>query len=88
MVKNNKALGNVIARVDEFKDENAGILRDSIQNEISSYKSTLPSDVSLRDLDYQVNQEIDNKIIEFKVCIQLLNLYQDNLLMGGGFSRS
>lgn len=71
MVKNNKALGNVIARVDEFKDENAGILRDSIQNEISSYKSTLPSDVSLRDLDYQVNQEIDNKIIEFKEEIDL-----------------
>lgn len=71
MVKNNKALGNVIARVDGFKDENADTLRDSIQNEISSYKSTLPSDIFLRDLDYQVNQEIDNKIIEFKEEIDL-----------------
>ena len=71
MEENNTVLGNVLARVDEFKDENAVILRDSIQNEISSYKSSLPSDVFLSGFDYQVNQEIDNKISEFKQEIDL-----------------
>lgn len=41
MEENNTVIGNVLARVDEFKDENAVILRDNIQNEISSYKSSL-----------------------------------------------
>lgn len=71
MEENNKVLGNVLARVDEFKDENAVILRDNIQNEISSYKSSLPSDNFLSDIDYQINQEIDNKISEFKQEIDL-----------------
>lgn len=71
MEENNKVLGNVLARVDEFKDENAVILRDNIQNEISSYKSSLPSDNFLSGLDYQINQEIDNKISEFKQEIDL-----------------
>jgi len=71
MEENNKVLGNVLARVDEFKDENAVILRDNIQNEISSYKSSLPSDNFLSGLDYQINQEIDNKISEFKQDIDL-----------------
>lgn len=71
MEENNTVLGNVLARVDEFKDENAVILRDNIQNEISSYKSSLPSDNFLSGLDYQINQEIDNKISEFKQDIDL-----------------
>lgn len=71
MEENNKVLGNVLARVDEFKDENAVILRDNIQNEISFYKSSLPSDNFLSDIDYQINQEIDNKISEFKQDIDL-----------------
>lgn len=71
MEENNTVIGNVLARVDEFKDENAVILRDNIQNEISSYKSSLPSDNFLSDLDYQINQEIDNKISEFKQDIDL-----------------
>jgi len=71
MEENNTVLGNVLARVDEFKDENAVILRDNIQNEISSYKSSLPSDNFLSDIDYQINQEIDNKISEFKQEIDL-----------------
>ncbi|HCT98084.1 MAG TPA: hypothetical protein DIC28_06175 [Aerococcus urinaeequi] len=71
MEENNTVIGNVLARVDEFKDENAVILRDNIQNEISSYKSSLPSDNFLSGLDYQINQEIDNKISEFKQDIDL-----------------
>lgn len=71
MEENNTVLGNVLARVDEFKDENAVILRDNIQNEISSYKSSLPSHNFLSDIDYQINQEIDNKISEFKQEIDL-----------------
>ncbi|WP_069286167.1 hypothetical protein [Aerococcus urinaeequi] len=71
MEENNTVIGNVLARVDEFKDENAVILRDNIQNEISSYKSSLPSDNFLSDIDYQINQEIDNKISEFKQDINL-----------------
>lgn len=71
MEENNIVIGNVLARVDEFKDENAVILRDNIQNEISSYKSSLPSDNFLSDIDYQINQEIDNKISEFKQEIDL-----------------
>lgn len=71
MEENNTVLGNVLARADEFKDENAVILRDNIQNEISSYKSSLPSDNFLSDIDYQINQEIDNKISEFKQEIDL-----------------
>lgn len=71
MEENNTVIGNVLARVDEFKDENALILRDNIQNEISSYKSSLPSDNFLSDIDYQINQEIDNKISEFKQDIDL-----------------
>ena len=71
MEENNTVIGNVLARVDEFKDENAVILRDNIQNEISSYKSSLPSDNFLSGLDYQTNQEIDNKISEFKQDIDL-----------------
>ncbi|MFE0442353.1 hypothetical protein ACFW0C_06920 [Aerococcus sp. NPDC058936] len=71
MEENNTVIGNVLARVDEFKDENAVILRDNIQNEISSYKSSLPSDNFLNDIDYQINQEIDNKISEFKQEIDL-----------------
>ena len=71
MEENNTVLDNVLARVDEFKDENAVILRDNIQNEISSYKSSLPSDNFLSGLDYQTNQEIDNKISEFKQDIDL-----------------
>lgn len=71
MEENNTVIGNVLARVDEFKDENAVILRDNIQNEISSYKSSLPSDNFLSDIDYQINQEIDNKISEFKQDIDL-----------------
>lgn len=71
MEENNTVLGNVLARVDEFKDENAVILRDNIQNEISSYKSSLPSDIFLNGPDYQINQEIDNKISEFKQEIDL-----------------
>lgn len=71
MEENNTVLGNVLARADEFKDENAVILRDNIQNEISSYKSSLPSDNFLSDIDYQINQEIDNKISEFKQDIDL-----------------
>lgn len=71
MEENNTVIGNVLARVDEFKDENAVILRDNIQNEISSYKSSLPSDNFLSDIDYQINQEIDNKISEFKQEIDL-----------------
>ena len=71
MEENNTVIDNVLARVDEFKDENAVILRDNIQNEISSYKSSLPSDNFLSGLDYQINQEIDNKISEFKQDIDL-----------------
>ena len=71
MEENNTVIDNVLARVDEFKDENAVILRDNIQNEISSYKSSLPSDNFLSDIDYQINQEIDNKISEFKQEIDL-----------------
>ncbi|MGH2064905.1 hypothetical protein ACRCJ1_00720 [Aerococcus sp. L_4] len=71
MEENNTVIDNVLARVDEFKDENAVILRDNIQNEISSYKSSLPSDNFLSSLDYQINQEIDNKISEFKQDIDL-----------------
>ncbi len=71
MEENNTVIDNVLARVDEFKDENAVILRDNIQNEISSYKSSLPSDNFLSDIDYQINQEIDNKISEFKQDIDL-----------------
>ena len=71
MGENNTVIDNVLARVDEFKDENAVILRDNIQNEISSYKSSLPSDNFLSGLDYQTNQEIDNKISEFKQDIDL-----------------
>ena len=71
MEENNTVLGNVLARVDEFKDENSLILRDNIQNEISSYKSSLPSDIFLNGIDYQINQEIDNKISEFKQEIDL-----------------
>lgn len=71
MEENNTVIDNVLARVDEFKDENAVILRDNIQNEISSYKSSLPSDNFLSGLDYQINQEIDNKISEFKQEIDL-----------------
>lgn len=71
MKENNTVIDNVLARVDEFKDENAVILRDNIQNEISSYKSSLPSDNFLSGLDYQINQEIDNKISEFKQDIDL-----------------
>ncbi|MFW5441850.1 hypothetical protein ACN7OV_05615 [Aerococcus urinaeequi] len=71
MEENNTVIDNVLARVDEFKDENAVILRDNIQNEISSYKSSLPSDNFLSGLDYQTNQEIDNKISEFKQDIDL-----------------
>lgn len=71
MEENNTVIGNVLARVDEFKDENAIILRDNIQNEISSYKSSLPSDIFLNGIDYQINQEIDNKISEFKQEIDL-----------------
>lgn len=71
MEENNTVIGNVLARVDEFKDENAVILRDNIQNEISSYKSSLPSDIFLNGIDYQINQEIDNKISEFKQEIDL-----------------
>ena len=71
MEENNTVIDNVLARVDEFKDENAVILRDNIQNEISSYKSSLPSDNFLSGLDYQTNQEIDNKISEFKQEIDL-----------------
>ncbi|MEM5568262.1 hypothetical protein AAF695_05815 [Aerococcus viridans] len=71
MEENNTVIDNVLARVDEFKDENALILRDNIQNEISSYKSSLPSDNFLSGFDYQINQEIDNKISEFKQDIDL-----------------
>ncbi|MFV8815314.1 hypothetical protein ACNNLQ_09460 [Aerococcus urinaeequi] len=71
MEENNTVIDNVLARVDEFKDENAVILRDNIQNEISSYKSSLPSDNFLSGFDYQINQEIDNKISEFKQDIDL-----------------
>ena len=71
MEENNTVIDNVLARVDEFKDENAVIIRDNIQNEISSYKSSLPSDNFLSGLDYQINQEIDNKISEFKQDIDL-----------------
>ncbi|MGV3003845.1 hypothetical protein [Aerococcus urinaeequi] len=71
MEENNTVIDNVLARVDEFKDENAVILRDNIQNEISSYKSSLPSDNFLSGLDYQINQEVDNKISEFKQDIDL-----------------
>lgn len=71
MEENNTVIDNVLARVDEFKDENAVILRDNIQNEISSYKSSLPSDNFLSGLDYQIDQEIDNKISEFKQEIDL-----------------
>lgn len=71
MEENNTVIDNVLARVDEFKDENAVILRDNIQNEISSYKSSLPSDNFLSGLDYQINQEIGNKISEFKQDIDL-----------------
>ncbi|MGH2120111.1 hypothetical protein [Aerococcus sp. L_32] len=71
MEENNTVIDNVLARVDEFKDENAVILRDNIQNEISSYKSSLPSDNFLSGIDYQINQEIDNKISEFKQDIDL-----------------
>lgn len=71
MEENNTVIDNVLARVDEFKDENAVILRDNIQNEISSYKSSLPSDNFLSGLDYQINQEINNKISEFKQDIDL-----------------
>lgn len=71
MEENNIELGNVLARVDEFKEENAVILRDNIQNEITSYKSSLPSDIFLNGIDYQINQEIDNKISEFKQEIDL-----------------
>lgn len=71
MEENNTVIDNVLARVDEFKDENAVILRDNIQNEISSYKSSLPSDNFLSGLDSQTNQEIDNKISEFKQDIDL-----------------
>ena len=71
MEENNTVIDNVLARVDEFKDENAVILRDNIQNEISSYKSSLPSDIFLSGIDYQINQEIDNKISEFKQDIDL-----------------
>ncbi|MFV8291768.1 hypothetical protein ACNNMX_06985 [Aerococcus viridans] len=71
MEENNTVIDNVLARVDEFKDENAVILRDNIQNEICSYKSSLPSDNFLSGLDYQINQEIDNKISEFKQDIDL-----------------
>ncbi|GMR69472.1 hypothetical protein NUITMVRA1_01480 [Aerococcus viridans] len=71
MEENNTVIGNVLARVDEFKDENAVILRDNIQNEISSYKSSLPSNIFLNGIDYQINQEIDNKISEFKQEIDL-----------------
>ena len=61
MEENNTVIDNVLARVDEFKDENAVILRDNIQNEISSYKSSLPSDNFLSGLDYQINQEIQER---------------------------
>lgn len=71
MEENNTVIGNVLVRVEEFKDENAVILRDNIQNEISSYKASLPSDNFLSGLDYQINQEIDNKISEFKQDIDL-----------------
>lgn len=71
MEENNTVIDNVLARVDEFKDENALILRDNIQNEISSYKSSLPSDNFMSGLDCQINQEIDNKISKFKQDIDL-----------------
>lgn len=71
MDKDNKELNYVIAKVDEFKDENADILRENIQDEIMSYKSTLTTDGFLKDLDAQINQEMNNKLIDFKEDIDL-----------------
>lgn len=71
MDKDNKDLNYVIAKVDEFKDKNADILRENIQDEIMSYKSTLTNDGFLKDLDAHINKEINNKLIDFKEDIDL-----------------
>lgn len=79
MDKDNKDLNYVIAKVDEFKDKNADILRENIQDEIMSYKSTLTNDGFLKDMDAQINQEMNNKLIDFKEGIDLKSkaLYYD-----------
>lgn len=71
MDKDNKDLNYVIAKVDEFKDKNADILRENIQDEIMSYKSTLTNDGFLKEMDAQINQEMNNKLIDFKEDIDL-----------------
>lgn len=67
----NKNLNYVIAKVDEFKDKNADILRENIQDEIMTYKLTLTNDGFSKDLDAQINQEMSNKLMDFKEDIDL-----------------
>ncbi|MER2226324.1 MAG: hypothetical protein ABS916_04640 [Carnobacterium sp.] len=67
----NKELSNVVANMELFKKENTQILRKNINNEISSYRKTLPFENLSDDLEFQIENEVSNKLLEFNNGIDL-----------------
>lgn len=67
----NKQLTNVVESMEQFKQENTQILKKNINDEISSYRKTLPVENLSEDLNSQIENEVSIKLSEFNDSIDL-----------------
>lgn len=67
----NKQLSNVVENMEQFKKENTQILKKNINDEILSYRETLPAETLSEDLESKIENEVSSKLSEFNNIIDL-----------------
>lgn len=59
-------LDKIVLDVEEFKAEETQVLNNTIINEIANYKQQLPEEILTPDFQHKVDEEVQNKLVEFK----------------------
>lgn len=67
----NEQLENLTNDVKEFKEENSEVLKKKIDNEIISFKKTLPKEILTDDLEANIKIEVNKKMAEFNESIDI-----------------
>ena len=57
--------------MEQFKKENTQILKKNINDEILSYRETLPAETLSEDLESKIENEVSSKLSEFNNIIDL-----------------